>query len=143
MKFTRAVEYAFRALRFLSKQDQNRWFAIQEIADAEDIPHQFLAKVMQRLNRKKLVVSFCGKKGGYKMARPPKEIKLGEILRAVEGPPSLNVCIIKPDKCRFHTACLMRGIWIEMQKAMFSILDKYSLADVVDISGDLSDQSNQ
>lgn len=131
MKLTRAGEYAIRAARFLSSQVAERWYSIQEIAEAEDIPPPFLSKVMQRLNQVGLVLSSCGKTGGYRLARPPSEITIAELIEAIEGPISLNTCLLYPKECRFVGECKMHPIWAEAQEAMLQVLRKYTLDALV------------
>lgn len=130
MRLTRAAEYALRSLRFLSSQEEERWFSIQEIAGAEDVPTQFLAKVMQRLTQAGFVQSACGKTGGYRMAKAPDGVTISDVVLAMEGPLSVNNCLLYPSECRFHKECKMHGVWKEMQDAMVAVMEKYSLADV-------------
>ncbi len=131
MRLTRAGEYAIRALRFLASRPEARWFAIQEIAEAEDIPPQFLAKVMQRLTQTGLVQSACGKTGGYRLARPASEVALADVVLAMEGPISLNTCLLYPQECRFSGECRMHPIWAEAQEAMLGVLKRYRLSEIV------------
>ena len=86
MKITRATEYACRALRYLNTRIDDRCYSIQEIAEAEEVPVQFLAKVMQSLTQAGIVRSTCGKSGGYRIRRDPSEITLADVFTAVEGP---------------------------------------------------------
>jgi len=132
MRLTRAAEYAFRALRFLCSQDEDRWFSIQEIAGSEDAPAQFVAKVMQRLTRAGIVNSSCGKTGGYRMAKPPDSVSIADVVEIMEGEMSLNYCLLHPDECRFVKECRMHPIWQEVQDAMIGVMTKYTLADISD-----------
>ncbi len=133
MRLTRAGEYAIRSLRFLASRPEARWFAIQEIAEAEDIPPQFLAKVMQRLTQTGLVQSACGKTGGYRLARPASEVALADVILAMEGPISLNACLLYPQECRFSGECRMHPIWAEAQEAMLRVLKKYHLSEIATV----------
>lgn len=128
---TRAGEYALRSLRFLASQSEGRWFVVQEIAEGEDIPPQFLAKVMQRLTQTGLVHSSSGKTGGYRLARPAGDVSLAEVVVAMEGPLALNACLLYPNECRFSKECRLHSIWGEAQEAMLGVLKKYTLSHVV------------
>ncbi|NOZ02814.1 MAG: Rrf2 family transcriptional regulator [Deltaproteobacteria bacterium] len=130
MRLTRAAEYALRAARFLASRREEGWFSIQEIAADEDVPTQFLAKVMQRLTQAGLVQSACGKTGGYRLARPADEMTISDVVTAMEGPLSVNQCLLYPNECRFQKECKMHHVWQEMQDAMTAVMQKYSLADV-------------
>lgn len=132
MRLTRAGEYAIRSLRFLASRPETRWFAIQEIAEAEEIPAQFLAKVMQRLAQSGLVQSACGKTGGYRLARPASEVTIADAVVAMEGPISLNTCLLYPRECRFVKECRMHPIWAEAQEAMLAVLKKHCLSEIIE-----------
>ncbi len=131
MKFTRATEYAFRALRFLASQIEERWFSIQEIAKAEQVPVQFLSKVMQQLSQASIVQSTCGKSGGYRLSKPPDQIRMSDVVLAMEGPVTVNNCLAFPGECSFQNHCKMHPVWVELQEAIDSILSKYDISMIV------------
>ena len=131
MKFTRATEYAFRALRFLASQIEERWFSIQEIAKAEQVPVQFLSKVMQQLSQASIVQSTCGKSGGYRLSKPPDQIRMSDVVLAMEGPVTVNNCLAFPGECSFQNQCKMHPVWVELQEAIDSILSKYDITMIV------------
>lgn len=130
MRLTRATEYAFRALRFLASRREERWFSIQEIAEAENMPIQFLAKVMQHLTQAGLVHSACGKTGGYRLGRPSTQLKMADVVLAMEGPLAVNTCLMYPTECKFIQHCKCHGVWEELQAAILGVLEKYSVADI-------------
>jgi Rrf2 family protein len=130
MKITRATEYACRALRFLNTQQDDRCYSIQEIAEAELVPVQFLAKVMQSLTQAGIVRSTCGKSGGYRIRKAPEEITLADVFVAVEGPMALNPCLDADNPCSLREKCNVHDVWLELQDSMLAVLRKYSVADV-------------
>jgi Rrf2 family protein len=130
MKITRATEYACRALRFLNTQHDDRCFSIQEIAESEGVPVQFLAKVMQSLTQAGIVRSTCGKCGGYKLRKDPGEITLADVFVAVEGPIALNPCLDEDTPCGLREVCHVHDVWQELQDAIIAVLKKYTVADV-------------
>ena len=136
MRLTRATEYAFRALRYLTSRTEGRWYSIQEIAEAEDMPIQFLAKVMQHLTQASLVHSACGKTGGYRLGRPPAQVRMADVVLAMEGPLTVNNCLMYPAECRFLKTCRVHGVWEELQKSMIAVLEKYTLVDLTSAPGD-------
>jgi len=131
MRLTRATEYAYRALRYLGKCQEARWYSIQEIAVAEDMPVQFLAKVMQHLTQAGLVQSACGKTGGYRLARPPEEIRMADVFLAMEGPLSVNACLMYPTECRFRQHCKVHHVWEELQEAILGVMGRHTLAEIL------------
>jgi Rrf2 family protein len=130
MKITRATEYACRALRFLNTQTDDRCYSIQEIALAEKVPVQFLAKVMQSLTQAGIVKSTCGKSGGYKLRRTSENISLADVFMAVEGPVALNPCLEDDCECSLRCDCHVHDVWQELQDAIMKVLQKYNLEDV-------------
>ena len=130
MKITRATEYACRALRFLNTREDDRCFSIQEIAEAELVPVQFLAKVMQSLTQAGIVRSTCGKCGGYRLRKNPSDITLADVFVAVEGPMALNPCLDADSPCSLQPECRVHGVWQELQDRMLEVLSKYTVEDV-------------
>ncbi|HNU69403.1 MAG TPA: Rrf2 family transcriptional regulator [Myxococcota bacterium] len=130
MKITRATEYACRALRYLNTRIDDRCYSIQEIAEAEEVPVQFLAKVMQSLTQAGIVRSTCGKSGGYRIRRDPSEITLADVFTAVEGPFALNPCLDEDTPCSLREKCRVHDVWKELQDAMLEVLNKYTVNDV-------------
>jgi Rrf2 family protein len=86
MKLTRASNYALQALGFLVEQPADRSVASHVAAEARGIPERFLLKVLQPLVAAGVLRSIKGPNGGYRLARPPKQITLLEIVEAVDGP---------------------------------------------------------
>ncbi len=130
MKITRATEYACRALRFLNTRGDDRCYSIQEIAEAEQVPVQFLAKVMQSLTQAGIVRSTCGKCGGYKIRRTASEISLADVFVAVEGPIALNPCLDEDSPCSLMSECRVHDVWKELQDKMLEVLGRYTVEDV-------------
>jgi len=131
MRLTRATEYAYRALRFLASRKEERWFSIQEIAQAEEMPVQFLAKVMQHLTQAGLVHSACGKTGGYRLGRPAAQIKMVDVFLAMEGPLSVNVCLMYPTECKFVEHCKVHNVWQELQDSVLGVLNRHTLDEIL------------
>jgi Rrf2 family transcriptional regulator, cysteine metabolism repressor len=86
MKMTRAATYATRALCEIATTPGNRPQASHTIARARKIPERFLLKVLKPLADRRILVSMKGPNGGYRLARPAKEISFLEIIEAVDGP---------------------------------------------------------
>jgi len=130
MKLTRAAEYGFRAMRYLTNQPAGEWASTQEIAATEEVPPQFLAKVIQHLVQARILESSFGKNGGHRLARPANKIMVSEILEAIEGPLTLNNCLHNPKHCGFSASCKMHPVWGELQGAMKDVLQRHTLKDL-------------
>ncbi len=86
MRLTRAANYAIHAVVFMAAQKHNRPMASHQIAEARGIPERFLLKVLKPLVSVRVLRSVKGPNGGYRLAKPPTDISLLEILEAVDGP---------------------------------------------------------
>ncbi len=86
MRMTRASIYAIHAVAFMAAQKQNLPIASHEIARARGIPERFLLKVLKPLVSARVLMSMKGPNGGYRLARPPAQITLLEVIEAVDGP---------------------------------------------------------
>jgi Rrf2 family protein len=86
MKFTRAFSYAIHALVFLAAKGKNRPMASQKIAQARDIPEGFLLKALKLLVSARILHSFKGSNGGFRLARAASEITILDVVEAVDGP---------------------------------------------------------
>ena len=101
---------------------------IDVIAREMQIPKSFLAKILQKLTRASLVKSFRGVKGGFQLARLPEEISLLDVVEAVEGELSMNVCALDQTLCGRSKACPVHPAWVEIRKDFRKILKKYNFA---------------
>ncbi|MDH3974291.1 MAG: Rrf2 family transcriptional regulator [Deltaproteobacteria bacterium] len=130
MKLTRLADYAVRAIVHLATKKEGEMATIAEIAESQGIPSSFLAKVMQALSRGGIVRAHRGKSGGFSLVDEPEKVTIRMIVEAVEGPINLNRCLTKPGECDRDTFCGAHPVWREAQEALFSVLDKYTAAEM-------------
>ena len=103
----------------------------QEIANAEGIPRPALAKVLQQLARNRLVLSFKGPGGGFRMGRPPAEISLYEILAVVDGVEALDHrCAVGLAECDDLAPCPLHDSWKAVRVHLREYLKKTTLAEM-------------
>ena len=130
MQLTRAGEYAVKSLVHLAMQDNNTRVMASDVAAAQDIPVNFVRKILESLAKTGLVKSYRGAGGGFTLGRHATQITIRQIVEAVEGPLALNQCMM-PNACEQVNDCPMSHIWIEAQHAVEDVLGRYSLADVI------------
>lgn len=130
MQVSRKVDYAMRAVIYLSTQDPEKSCSVAEIAERQGVPPKFLAKIIQDLIRGKLVKSKRGSEGGYSLARLPREISFRDVIEAVEGPITVNVCIDDPSNYNCFPGCTMFAVWNEVQHKVVDIFTRTTLADL-------------
>jgi len=108
--------------------------SLTEIAAVEDMPRAYLEQLAFVLRDAGLVVSTRGAHGGYQLARPPQEIPMSEILRALEGPLAPMICATENDDhdaCARTSSCTVNFLWIRVRDAVAGALDGVTLADLV------------
>lgn len=137
MHLTRYTDYSFRVLIYLGLEPGRR-STIKEISEQYGISRNHLVKVVHRLGALGYLRTVRGKNGGIVLARAPQELNLGEIARRTEDnlalvecfAPATNACCIAP-------ACQLKNILDEALQAFLAVLDRYTLADLLQRSGEL------
>ena len=132
MKLTKRGEYGLRALLALVQVYGQRTLSLRAISSQEKLPVKFLEQIMMTLKRNNLVESVKGKHGGYSLARPPQEIMVGAVIRAVDGPlaPLANAREIEKRIQRDESHPGLYSILLDVRNAISEILDHKSLADI-------------
>lgn len=130
MQISRKVDYALRAIIYLSLQKDDRPVPVNEIASRRRIPRKFLEKIIQDLIRSGLVKSHRGAHGGYTLARTPDGVTFRDIIESVEGPISLNVCVTEQHDCSVIATCNMQRVWQEGQRRLLEFFADTTLADL-------------
>ncbi|MFA5266005.1 MAG: Rrf2 family transcriptional regulator [Opitutaceae bacterium] len=140
MKLSKKGEYALRALIDLGIADLvgRDLVRVSEIAGKEKMSVKFLEQVMLQLREAGYVGSERGKFGGYRLAKPASKICLGEIIRLIDGPLAPISCVSQtayvPCSCPDEAHCGLRMVMLDVRNAIAGILDRYTLADVVDVT---------
>jgi len=140
MKLSKRGEYALRSLINLgiAAKVGRSLLQVTELAKAEDLPVKFLEQVMQQLREAGYVESERGKHGGYRLAKPAGAIHIGEIVRLIDGPLAPIGCVsqtaYEPCNCPDEAHCGLRMLMLDVRNAIAAILDRYTLADVVEVT---------
>ncbi|MFH1129817.1 MAG: Rrf2 family transcriptional regulator [Pseudomonadota bacterium] len=132
MKISTRSRYALRAMLELALRKGDGPVLMQDIADEQEVSRKYLDAIFTSLKATGLVRSKRGVGGGYLLAKDPTQIKIGDILRALEGPISLVDCVGDDTLCSRSKVCVTREIWDEIGQAIERILDDMTLADLVD-----------
>jgi Rrf2 family protein len=131
LQVSRKVDYALRAVIHLANQEvHGRACTVADIAARERIPRQFLEKIVQQLIHKGLVRSRRGPHGGYVMGRAADQVTFKDVIEAVEGPISLNVCVGEHPDCFLLGACGMNRVWAEGQRRVMDLFENTTIAEV-------------
>jgi Rrf2 family protein len=125
------TDYAIRAVLELAAAEDDRPVKGERIATAQAIPLRFLENILMQLRHAGLVESRRGAEGGYRLARPPAEVSLADVIRAIDGPLA-GVQGDRPETLGFvGVAEPMREVWIAVRASLRSVLEHVTLADVV------------
>lgn len=129
---TKKGKYALKAMAHLAAADPGEPVRVLEIAESQQIPKKFLDGILCELRNAGFVHSKMGKGGGYSLARPAREIMIGDIVRAIDGPLAPMPCASKTryrrcDDCIDESACAVRRIMQKAQQALSGVLDNCSL----------------
>jgi Rrf2 family protein len=127
MQITRETDYAIRCVDYLS----DKWGSVtmvDEISKGKCVPKSFLAKILQKLTKASIVKSYRGVKGGFELARSPKNITLLDVIEAIQGPVAMNVCALDETMCGFSSSCAIHPVWIEIRREVEKILKKNNFA---------------
>jgi Rrf2 family protein len=130
MKFSKSTELAIHGLWLLASKRPGL-LLISKMAAAQGVSESYLAKIFQKLARKGLVRSTRGKRGGFTLAKEPKEISVADVVRAVEAEEPLYDCMDENRGCRGRAGCLLRQVFDRAERRMFTALEETSLADLV------------
>jgi Rrf2 family protein len=140
MKLSKRGEYALRSLINLgiAAKVGRSLVRVTELAQAEDMPVKFLEQVIQQLREAGYVESERGKHGGYRLAKPAAKITIGEVVRLIDGPLAPIGCVSQTayEKCSCpdEAHCGLRMLMLDVRNAIAAILDRYTLADVVEVT---------
>lgn len=130
MQLNKFTDYGLRVLMHLMASAPER-VSVNKIATTFDISEHHVAKVASELVKGGFVVSGRGRTGGLLLAKKPDQIVIGEVVRYLAGDVPVAECFTKNQNCRAYDQCGLRGPLFEAQQAFFTVLDKYTLGDVV------------
>ena len=114
----RNTDYAVRLMVHLAKHYGNGPISTRSAAAEEEVPYQLACKLMQKLNNAKLVTSCMGPKGGFVLGAEPSKISLLKIVEAIQGPISINRCVLDEKACSRNTICTVREKLADIQESM-------------------------
>jgi Rrf2 family transcriptional regulator, iron-sulfur cluster assembly transcription factor len=131
MIYSRSAEYAIRAFVSLAQMPEGKYAMVKNIAEQEDIPQQFLAKILQQLARKGLLRSNKGPTGGFALRVPAAEVKLWDIVEALDGMSQYTTCASGLAECSDEMPCSMHDAWVALRTHIIDYLDRNTIADLV------------
>ncbi|MCS7245306.1 MAG: Rrf2 family transcriptional regulator [candidate division WOR-3 bacterium] len=123
------VEYGIRSLIRLYL---NGPLTTKELSRIELIPEAFLERIMSELKYAGIIEGKRGPQGGYELVKDIEEIRIIEIIQALEGKPSIVKCVENENSCSFVSLCLMKAFWKKANLEFQEFLSRISLKDIID-----------
>lgn len=131
MQFTKAEGYGILGLLYLAEKSEGQVVPLSEIAESQNVPEKFLAKIFQNLTKTGLVRSHRGVKGGFSFNKVPDDVTVKEVVEAIQGPYALAKCFLDAVNCDKYSSCPVRVILEKAQQNMMEVFSKYSLRDMM------------
>jgi Rrf2 family transcriptional regulator, iron-sulfur cluster assembly transcription factor len=131
MLLSRACEYAIQAALYLAEHDDTPYISVKEIAERNEISFHFLGKIVQTLTQKGILASYKGPKGGVRLARPPEEITVLQIVEAIDGLAVLQKCVLGLPECGDEHPCALHNQWGRIRAEIYEMLNGKSIAQLL------------
>lgn len=130
MIYTKTGEYAIRAVLYLSRQQEDRLVMSSEVAEKEDIPAHYLAKILQRMAKYGYVDSFKGRGGGFKITDMANKSSILEIVERIEGPVINLKCVTGLKECSDEAPCPLHEEWASLRDQIYNLISSKSVLQV-------------
>jgi len=128
LKLTKKADYGLIALRHLAERPSGS--SAKDIAENYGIPLPLLSKILQKLAREGLLASEQGTRGGYRLARDPRDISALEVIRAIDGPIILTHCFTEHTECDQSGRCPVREPLRKVHEGILRLLENISVSDL-------------
>lgn len=124
--------YALRVMIDLAQQDSDKYIALKDIAERQDISMKYLELIVSSLNRGGMLLSQRGKAGGYRLSKKPSAYTIREILKLAEGPMAPVNCLEgETNLCQRSGSCITLPMWQKLDSLMNDYLESITLEDLI------------
>jgi Rrf2 family transcriptional regulator, cysteine metabolism repressor len=132
LKLSKKIDYGLMAISHIAYcGDDNKIVNTKRIAEEYSIPVELLAKILQKMAKGGLITSLNGPKGGYVLAKPPGNITIGEVVKAIEGPIELVDCYRRVETdCQQLGKCSVRRPIRRIQDSINRLLDSMTIEEI-------------
>ena len=128
LRLSKKTDYALIAMKHLALKRGSS--SAREIAESYDIPVELMAKVLQRLTRRGLLVSQQGTRGGYQLARAAAAMSVADVIQAIDGPVAVTACSAHADKCGQFAKCNVRDPLWRIREIILSALSTCTVSEL-------------
>src|SRR5271155_5681354 len=130
LKLTKKADYGLMAMKHLAEHGDQGACSAKDVADAYGIPHEALAKILQRLAKVGLVRSQHGMNGGYTLTRDPKMISAFEVIKAIDGPLFITSCVTVRGECGQTDRCTIREPLRRVNERIEQVLRRITILEM-------------
>lgn len=130
MLYSRTTKYAILALAEFASRGTERPIPTREVAQATEIPYAFLAKIVSILRKSGILTPARGRRGGVRLSRPAADIRIVEVVRAIEGDEALEDCPVNLKRCDCTMECALHSVWRTTHDAVVAFLEHTTIEDV-------------
>jgi Rrf2 family transcriptional regulator, iron-sulfur cluster assembly transcription factor len=127
VRLTKGTDYGILGILYLAMQPVEQVTLLREVAENQEVPESYLAKIFQDLTKGGLVRSHRGARGGFSLARPAMTITLRQIIEVLQGPISLNSCLDIREGCPRFARCAVGQVLGRAQDELLQTLGSISL----------------
>lgn len=132
MKISTKGRYGVRILLDLARHENGNPRLIRDIAESQQISEKYISRLIIDLRRAGIVRSIRGAKGGFRLAKSPREVTLLDIVEVMEGPLAIVDCVRTPEKCPRNQRCVSREIWNNLNSDIRESMRKVTLQDIIE-----------
>lgn len=135
MRITSSIEYATRLMVTLAQEHGKAPVPAERLAEADNVPADYVSQILVKLRRGGLVTSHRGSAGGYALSRPPSEITIEQVVRAVDGAVFEEVCErydAGAKDCRHQGACAISPVWTKLGSLVTKYFESVTLASILE-----------
>ncbi len=132
MLLSKSAIYGLRATLYIASLKNDEYVTVRHISEELGISFHFLAKILQSLTQHGVLQSFRGPNGGVSLAKPATEIRLTELLNAIDGPTMFDECIMGLPGCGHERPCPLHDQWASAQKQIIELFENTTLAEQAD-----------
>jgi len=131
-RLSKVTDYGIVLLAQLAQSEDRSAQNAQKLALEVDLPVPMVSKILKSLARHEILESQRGSKGGYRLARPPAQVTVAEMIAALEGPLGLTECTLASDLCAHEGSCAVQSPWQVINRVIREALETVTLADLID-----------
>ncbi len=130
--FSKKCEYGIQAILFLSAEVESQICSADEISKKLLIPKEFVSKILQELTTSGIVDSKKGKSGGFFLSKPISEIRLIDVVTAIDGFDIFNKCVLGFSNCSSDSPCPVHNTWAKLSKETVQMLSEATLDEFLE-----------